>query len=92
VAELVRAQIADGTLRPGDLAPSGEALSRVTGHARPTCRQALRALVDDGTLEPPDSIYGRPRVPGGQVRDRQDISPAAGVLSRRSRPGASRPG
>ncbi len=43
-AALVRAQVADGTLPPGKLAPSGEAPARMTGYSAPTCRRALRAL------------------------------------------------
>jgi DNA-binding transcriptional regulator YhcF (GntR family) len=37
VAERVRAQIADGMLMPGEPAPSGAALARVTGYSTLTC-------------------------------------------------------
>lgn len=80
VAAIVRAQIADGTLKPGDVAPSGAALSRATGHAQVTCRKALQLLVDEGTLTPRRSPSGRPRVAGG-VQNSQDTSRAAAALS-----------
>jgi DNA-binding GntR family transcriptional regulator len=48
VAAVVRAQIEGGTLPPGAPAPSGAALSRMTGYSVHTCRRALRALVTDG--------------------------------------------
>src|ERR1700733_11182021 len=60
VAEDVRAQIADGTLRPGQPAPSGAALSRVTGFSTLTCRKALRTLIADGVLLPGPSRRARP--------------------------------
>jgi GntR family transcriptional regulator/MocR family aminotransferase len=64
VADAVRAQIADGTLRPGQPAPSGAALSRVTGYSTLTCRKALRVLIADGALVPGPSRNARPRVAG----------------------------
>jgi GntR family transcriptional regulator/MocR family aminotransferase len=64
VAAAVRGQIADGTLRPGQPAPSGAALSRVTGYSTLTCRRALRVLVADGVLTPGPSRNARPRVAG----------------------------
>ncbi len=82
VAELVRAQIADGTLKPGQSTPSAPALSRATGRNPATCLRALRALVEDGTLEAPHSAQGRPRVPGGATLDQQDLRPEADALSR----------
>jgi DNA-binding transcriptional MocR family regulator len=51
-AETVRAQIADGALKPGSPAPSGEALSRTTGYSVLTCRRALNTLIGDGILVP----------------------------------------
>ena len=65
VAAAVRGQIADGTLRPGQPAPSGAALSRVTGFSTLTCRKALRTLITDGVLLPGPSRSARPRVAGG---------------------------
>ena len=50
VAAIVRAQVADGTLRPGQPAPSGAQLARLTGFCPVTCRRALRALIAEGTL------------------------------------------
>jgi DNA-binding transcriptional regulator YhcF (GntR family) len=63
-AELVRARIADGTLRPGESAPSAAALARTTGFSALTCRKALWTLVKEGVLVPGRSRQGRPRVPG----------------------------
>jgi DNA-binding transcriptional MocR family regulator len=66
-AAIVRAQIADGTLRPGQPAPSGGSLARLTGFSALTCRKALRTLVTEGALSPGPSPNARPRVatPGG---------------------------
>jgi DNA-binding transcriptional regulator YhcF (GntR family) len=66
-AKLVRARIADGTLRPGEPAPSAAALARATGFSVLTCRKALSILVKDGVLVPGRSRNGRPRVPGPAV-------------------------
>ena len=82
VAAAVRGQIADGTLRPGQPAPSGAALSRVTGYSTLTCRRALRALVADGLLIPGPSRNARPRVAGGvRPRAERDLAAAARALS-----------
>ena len=51
-AAIVRAQITDGTLKPGQPAPSGDALARLTGFSTLTCRKALRTLIRDGVLTP----------------------------------------
>jgi DNA-binding XRE family transcriptional regulator len=64
VAAMVRAQVADGTLIPGMLAPSGAALARTTGCSTLTCRRALRTLIADGVLVQGASRNARPRVPG----------------------------
>lgn len=61
-ASVVRAQIADGTLKPGSLAPSGPALARVTGFSDITCRKAIATLVRNGTLVPGSSPNSRARV------------------------------
>ena len=63
-AAAVRGQIADGTLRPGQPAPSGAELSRLTGYSTLTCRRALRELIADGVLTPGPSRNARPRVAG----------------------------
>jgi GntR family transcriptional regulator len=82
VAAAVRGQIADGTLRPGQPAPSGAALSRITGYSTLTCRRALRALVGDGVLIPGPSRNARPRVAGGvRPRAQRDLAAAARALS-----------
>ena len=64
VAKLVQDQIADGTLKPGQLAPSGDELHRITGHHPGACRKALRLLVQTGVLVPGAGDGCRPRVPG----------------------------
>jgi hypothetical protein len=66
-AAVVQAQVADGTLKPGQPAPSGAQLARLTGFSTLTCRKALRTLIGDGVLTPGPSPAPRPRVavPGG---------------------------
>ncbi|HEX4832402.1 MAG TPA: GntR family transcriptional regulator [Trebonia sp.] len=61
-AAIVRAQITDGTLKPGQPTPSGAQLARLTGFSTLTCRKALRTLLRDGILTPGPSPAGRPRV------------------------------
>lgn len=50
LALLVRRQIADGTLAPGQPVPSITRLTQDHGHGRQTCSKALRLLVDNGLL------------------------------------------
>ena len=50
VAAAVRQQIADGTLAPGQRAPSITTLSQEWGLARPTVAKALRLLESEGLL------------------------------------------
>lgn len=61
-ASIVRAQVADGTLKPGQPVPSGARLARLTGFSALTCRKALRVLVREGVLTPGPSQAARPRV------------------------------
>lgn len=72
VAASVRTRIADGALQPGEAAPSAAALARATGISALTCRKALRALIEEGTLAPGPSRNARPRVPAsaGTVAER----------------------
>lgn len=63
-AYTVRGMIAEGTLKPGDTAPSAPALSEQTGVCYVYCLRALRLLAADGTLEP-GKARGRLRVPWG---------------------------
>ena len=97
VAAAVRLQIADGTLRPGQPAPSGAALSRVTGYSTLTCRRALRVLVEDGLLTPGPSRSARPRVAGPpQLPAERDLAAAmralaAGLAARRRANGLTQP-
>ena len=97
VAAAVRGEIADGTLRPGQQAPSGAALSRVTGFSTLTCRRALRVLIADGVLIPGPSRNARPRVAGGpQPLAERDLAAAvrglsAGLAARRRAAGLTQP-
>jgi Bacterial regulatory proteins, gntR family/Helix-turn-helix domain len=82
VAAVIRRQIADGTLRPGQPAPSGAELSRAFGFSTLTCRKALRALIADGLLVPGPSPNARPRVADPRAPDRErDLADAARALS-----------
>jgi len=62
-AYTVRGMIAEGTLKPGDKAPSVPELREATGVCTDYCLRALRLLVADGTLLPGRPPLGRPRVP-----------------------------
>lgn len=74
--------IADGTLQPGQLAPSGAELARLTGHGATTCRQALRDLVAAGALTRPRSVNVRARVAGSTPQqDARGAVPEAAALS-----------
>ena len=82
VAAAIRRQIADGTLRPGQPAPSGAELSRAFGFSTLTCRKALRALIAEGLLVPGPSRNARPRVADPQAPDlERDLADAARALS-----------
>jgi hypothetical protein len=78
-AAIVRAQVADGTLKPGQAAPSGAQLARLTGFCPLTCRRALRFLISEGTLVPGPSANARPRV---AVPDGTAPTGASRLLSR----------
>jgi Bacterial regulatory proteins, gntR family/Helix-turn-helix domain len=97
VAAAVRSQIADGTLRPGQPAPSGAALSRVSGYSTLTCRRALRVLIADGVLVPGPSRNARPRVAGAApLPAERDLAAAgralsAGLAARRRANGLTQP-
>jgi DNA-binding transcriptional regulator YhcF (GntR family) len=82
VAAAIRRQIADGTLRPGQPAPSGAELSRAFGFSTLTCRKALRALIAEGLLVPGPSRNARPRVADPTAPDlERDLADAARALS-----------
>jgi DNA-binding transcriptional regulator YhcF (GntR family) len=97
VAAAVRGQIADGALRPGQPAPSGAALSRLTGFSTLTCRKALRLLIAEGALTPGPSRNARPRVAGPpQPPAERDLAMAArdlatGLAARRRARGLTQP-
>lgn len=94
-AAIIRNQITSGQLPPGASAPSGAALARETGYSVLTCRRALRALTEDGTLVPGASRHARPRVPGASRHDqtvtdaRRELS--AALASRRRAAGLTQP-
>jgi DNA-binding GntR family transcriptional regulator len=50
IARMIRDQIEDGTLKPGEPTPSVTQLNRQTGHARQTCSKGLRQLEDAGII------------------------------------------
>jgi transcriptional regulator with XRE-family HTH domain len=82
VAAVIRRQIADGTLRPGQPAPSGAELSRAFGFSTLTCRKALRTLITDGLLVPGPSRNARPRVADPRSPDLdRDLTDATRALS-----------
>ncbi|HET6187116.1 MAG TPA: GntR family transcriptional regulator [Trebonia sp.] len=80
-ASLVRDMIADGTLKPGAPVPSSAALARETGFAALTCRQALRALLADGTLARGVSPTARLRVAQHDVAGDVDAQVLRAALS-----------
>jgi DNA-binding XRE family transcriptional regulator len=82
VATRIRTQIAAGLLVPGEAAPSGAALARVTGYSQLTCRKALHTLIREGVLVPGASPGARPRVPvRGPTPGEQTLASAARALS-----------
>ena len=80
VAASVRAQIEDGTLKPGSPAPSGAALARATGYSVLTCRKALVLLIMEGILRPGPSPNARARVAGTDPAG-PDLAARAAALS-----------
>jgi DNA-binding GntR family transcriptional regulator len=50
VAAWLQCQINDGTLRPGDAAPSINDIAARHGYCRDTCTKGLNLLEQDGTL------------------------------------------
>lgn len=69
IAASIRESILDGSLGSGDRLPSEEAMAEMYGCSRPTVREALRTLRDDGVLT---SARGR----GGGYRV-AELSPEA---------------
>jgi DNA-binding transcriptional regulator YhcF (GntR family) len=57
MAALMRQQIAESKLLPGDPAPTIEGLAKEHRHARQTCAKALRLLVDEGLMCVPGLGY-----------------------------------
>lgn len=92
-AAIVRAQVANGTLKPGQAAPSGAQLARLTGFSPLTCRKALHTLVADGTLARGVSPNARPRV-AAATQQRAGDAPRAlsrGLAALRRAAGLSQP-
>jgi GntR family transcriptional regulator len=50
VAAWLQSQISDGTLRPGDPAPSISDIAARHGYCRDTCAKGLQLLEQDGTV------------------------------------------
>jgi hypothetical protein len=94
VAALVRAQVMDGTLRPGEAAPSGAQLARLTGFSVLTCRKGLRLLIREGVLSPGSSPAARLRVsvPEGTRGDGAAWALSGGLAARRHACGLTQPG
>jgi Helix-turn-helix domain/Bacterial regulatory proteins, gntR family len=96
-AGLVVSLIQDGTLRPGQPAPSGAELSRVTGFSTMTCRRSLRLLIKDGVLTPGPSARARPRVaspagpPGSPDAAEAIRELSSGLATRRRTAGLTQP-
>jgi hypothetical protein len=94
VAALVRAQVADRTLRPGEAAPSGAQLARLTGFSVLTCRKGLMLLIREGVLCPGSSPAARPRVTvlQGTRGDGAARALSGGLAARRHACGLTQPG
>ena len=82
VEALVRGRIADGSLKPGVMSPSGPELAKETGFSARTCQAALRMLVFEGFLTRATRT-ARPRVAGGgQPGAGEELSRSLAVLRR----------
>ncbi len=77
----IRAQIADGTLLPGQPAPSGAALARADRLLRPDLSQRAAHPDRDGVLVPGASPNARPRVPSRATPGERTVADAARTLS-----------
>jgi DNA-binding GntR family transcriptional regulator len=91
MATALRAQIEDGTLRPGDRAPSIAALAAEHGGARQTVAKALRMLEAEGLIfrVPGLGYHVNGPVSSGKAGDQQPpVLRVAGLLrgQRHSRP------
>jgi DNA-binding CsgD family transcriptional regulator len=97
VADMVRARIRDGSLRPGDAAPGGEELSRATGYSTLTCLRGLRYLAGAGALTRRAGGQGQFRVPlvaadpAVRVLVAAGDALSAGLAARRRAAGMSQP-
>ena len=79
VAAMIRARIADGSLRAGMYAPSGKELAKETGFAELTCRKGLQALLRKGVLTQMTRST-RYRVAGAPPADGLELSRALAEL------------
>jgi DNA-binding CsgD family transcriptional regulator len=68
-AEVIRGQVSDGTLGPGQAVPNAAALSRATGYPKPDCARALQDLVGAGVLVGGLNPASRLRVAGSSSQD-----------------------
>jgi len=84
MAAILRQQIVDGTLQPGERTPSLTRLSQEHGHARLTCSKALRMLESEGLVT---------RIPGlGYHIDTADTELVADTKTGSRRARGSEPG
>jgi DNA-binding transcriptional regulator YhcF (GntR family) len=88
VAALIRARIADGSLRPGMFAPSGAELVKETGFGVLTCRKGLQLLFREGLLMQMARCT-RYRVTGAPPADGLELSHA--LAERRYAAGLTQP-
>jgi DNA-binding XRE family transcriptional regulator len=88
VANMIRARIADGSLRAGMYVPSGAELAKETGFAILTCRRGLHRLFRDGVLMQM-ARSTRYRVAGAPPADGLELSHA--LAERRCAAGLTQP-
>lgn len=83
LAELLRAQIADGTFPPGALLPAESRLASEHGLARDTVRAALTDLRREGLIE---TTHRGPRVKVPPTREIYSVQRSSRVITRMPTP------
>lgn len=76
LADVLREQIADGTLRPGERMPSERDLQQIYGLGRDTVRDAVRILSAEGLLV---VRHGQPTVVRPE-REKEQLEPEPGSM------------
>jgi DNA-binding GntR family transcriptional regulator len=84
LADLLRAEILSGDLRPGDQLPSEAAIGQTHDVGRETVRRALRVLRDEGLVVTEAGQRARVREPG--ERERVRVPRGSEVISRPATP------